>query len=250
MRVLVLRFDAPLISFGGARVDQHGVVQAFPGLSMLVGLIANALGWHHRDSDRLTALQDRLRFAARIDRRGEPLIDYQTVDLGTEWMLPELAGWTSRGRIAEREGAKDTNTGTHQRWRHYRADSVHTVALTIDGDGAPSIDQIAAALREPARPLFLGRKCCLPAGPLVTGEIADHSSLVAALAAVPRHHRADKGTLPATWFDNDPADGSVGESRVVPVSDERDWANQVHVGRRFMREGHVDPAGSMEAVRD
>ena len=43
MRALVLRFDAPLMSFGGVMVDQHGVIDRFPGTAMLTGLLANAL---------------------------------------------------------------------------------------------------------------------------------------------------------------------------------------------------------------
>jgi len=238
MKALIMRFDAPLVSFGAPAVDQNGVVQPYPALSMLTGLLANALGWHHRDADRLDALQERLRYAARIDRRGEALLDYQTVDLGMDWMLAEKAGWTTRGRIALRAGASGETT--HQRYPHYRADSVHTVALTIVGDEPPSLDELAAALREPARPLFIGRKCCLPAGPLLLG-VMEASSLVGALATTPRARRADAGPLPASWWDGEDANEAIGDSRVVPVTDERDWRNRVHVGRRLMREGHVDP---------
>jgi CRISPR system Cascade subunit CasD len=238
MKVLVLRFDAPLVSFGAPAVDQNGVVQAFPALSMLTGLIANALGWDHRDIDRLADLQERLRYAARIDRRGEPLLDYQTVDLGTEWMLPEKAGWTTRGRIASRAGA--SGEATHQRYRHYRADSVHTVALAIVGGEPPPSEAVAEALRRPARPLFIGRKCCLPAAPLLVG-VVEGTSLVNVLASMPRTARGDPGRLPAFWWDDDEAAGTGGDTRILPVTDERDWRNRVHVGRRFMRAGHVDP---------
>lgn len=238
MRILILRFDAPLVSFGAPAVDQNGVVQPFPALSLLTGLIANALGWEHGDAEKLDALQERLRYAARTDRRGEALRDYQTVDLGQEWMLAEKAGWTTHGRIAERAGA--SGEATHQRYRHYRADSVHTVALTLVGDGPPTPDDIAAALREPARPLFIGRKCCLPATPLLL-DIVDAASLVGVLASTARATRADEGPLPASWWDGDDTTRASGDSRVVPVTDERDWRNRVHVGRRFMREGHVDP---------
>ena len=238
MRILILRFDAPLVSFGAPAVDQNGVVQPFPALSMLTGLLANALGWSHRDADRLDELQDGLRYAARTDRRGEALVDYQTVALGTDWMLPEKAGWTTRGRIAERGGASGEET--HQRYRHYRADSVHTVVLTLIGEQPPSVDDLAAALREPARALFLGRKCCLPAAPLLLG-LVDAPSLVYALATTPRPARADEGLLSAWWWDGDDASAGTGESGVVPVTDERDWRNRVHVGRRLMREGHVNP---------
>ena len=238
MRILVLRFDAPLVSFGAPAIDQNGVVQRFPALSMLAGLIANALGWDHRDVEKLERLQERLRHAARIDRRGEALLDYQTVDLGQDWMRAENAGWTTRGRIASRGGA--SGAGTHQRYQHYRADSVHTIALTLVGDEAPLADDVGAALRQPARPLFIGRKCCLPAAPIFF-DVIDAASLVAVLASLPRARRSDPGPLPASWWDGDDATESDGESRVVPVTDERDWRNRVHVGRRLMREGHVNP---------
>lgn len=238
MKALLLRLDAPLISFGAPMVDQNGVVQTFPALSMLTGLLANALGWDHRDVDKHSSLQDRILYAARVDRRGEALIDYQTVDLGKDWMLPEKAGWTTRGEIAKRQGA--SGGATHQRYRHYRADSVHTVAISVDGEQTPTLGDLEVALREPARPLFLGRKCCLPASPILLGTI-DAPSLVAALAMTPRSERTDDGPLPATWWDGDDASEADGPSHLVPVTDERDWRNQIHAGRRLMREGRVNP---------
>jgi CRISPR system Cascade subunit CasD len=239
MKVLLLRLDAPLISFGAPMIDHNGVVQEFPALSMLTGVLANAMGWDHRDWERMGALQDRIRYAARIDRLGEALVDYQTVDLGLPWMLADKAGWTTRGRIAERTGA--SGEATHQRWRDYRADSVHTVALTVRGEDAPTPSDLANALVEPARPLFLGRKCCLPAARILI-EAFDASSLVAALAAASRVPRGDRGMLRATWWDGDDETDSVGPSRLVWVTDERDWRNQVHTGRRRMRQGHINPA--------
>lgn len=238
MRIVVLRFDAPLVSFGAPAIDQNGVVQAFPALSMLTGLLANALGWDHRDSEKLDLFQERIRYAARIDREGEALIDYQTVDLGMDWMLPEKAGWTTRGRVAARGGG--SSLVTHQRYRHYRADSVQTVALTLIGNDAPTADDVAEALRNPARPLFIGRKCCLPATPILLG-VVDGASVVGVLASIPRPRRSDSGRLRAFWWEGDESDGAVGESHIFAVTDERDWRNRVHVGRRLMREGRVDP---------
>lgn len=245
MRVLILCLDAPLVSFGAPSVDQNCVVQAYPSLSMLVGLVANALGWVHGDTTRLERLQDRLRFAARIDRQGERLVDYQTVDLGTDWMKPEKAGWTTRGTIARRDGA--SSEATHQRYRHYRADSVHSVALTVTEPAeAPSLDEIARALGQPARPLFIGRKCCLPAGFLRAG-IVEAESLLQALASTARHPRGDTGALRACCFEEDDAAAFAGESHVFAVTDERDWGSHVHVGRRLMREGRLDPPEARHA---
>lgn len=238
MRALVIRLDAPLVSFGAPMIDQNCVVQIFPPLSLLTGLLANALGWDHRDADNLTSLQDRIRFAARIDRSGETLVDYQIADLGQPWMMPKNAGWTTRGAIAERGGASDE--GLHIRYRHYRADSVHTLTLTLVGEGPPSLEDLAQALREPARPLFIGRKCCIPASRLLLDTI-EAPSLLAALAAVPRAARADDGPLAACWWDGDDSTGAVGASHDFPVADERDWRNQIHTGRRLMREGRVEP---------
>jgi CRISPR system Cascade subunit CasD len=239
MEILILRFDAPLISFGAPMIDQNGVVQAFPALSMLAGLIGNALGWDHRDAPKLDALQERIRYAARVDRSGEALVDYQTVDLGQPWMDPKRAGWTTRGQIADRGGASSDTT--HIRYRHYRADSVVTAAVALANEAHPTTDEVASALQNPARPVFLGRKCCLPASPILR-QIIDAKSLMAALSSFPRDaQRGDAGPLPAWWWEGDDATGAVGGSRIIAVTDERDWADQVHVGRRFMREGLLDP---------
>ncbi len=245
MKALVLRLDAPLLSFGAPAIDQNGIVQSFPALSMLTGLLANALGLDHRDVHALERLQDRMRYAARIDRRGEAVRDYQTVDLGHDWMLAKKAGWTTLGRIAKRAGG--SGEGTYQRERFYRADSVHTVAVTLTGDDSPSVEDLAAAVREPHRPLFIGRKPCLPAAPLVL-EVTEAESLLGVLAATPRAQRADSGPLPASWwYDSDDDRTTATPSRVVPVTDERDWQHRVHVGRRLMREGHVDPPQARHA---
>src|SRR5690606_15321069 len=136
MDVLILRFDAPLMSFGAVVVDQKNPTWRFPGAAMLTGLLANALGWDHRDTDRLQALQERLRFAARWDAEPELLSDYQTVDLGQPFMVD--TGWTSRGKREDRKGGSAA-TGTHQRWREHWANGVATIALALDGEGSPSL---------------------------------------------------------------------------------------------------------------
>lgn len=240
--VVLLRFDAPLVAFGAPVVDQNNVVQPFPGRSLLAGLFGNALGWEHRDHGNLARLQARIRFAARIDRSGQALVDYQTVDLGQPWMVPKQAGWTTRGEIATRDGG--SSEGTHIRYRHHRADSVHTVAVDLlVGDG-PSPEELAVALEAPSRPLFLGRKACLPAGPILLGRRSGVSAL-AALASVPRlsgRRKPDDGPLLAWWDEalGTDAPGVCGPFETVVVTDERDWRNQVHVGRRFLTHGRLD----------
>lgn len=221
---LMLRFDAPLMSFGAVVVDNNNPTWRFPGRSMLAGLLGNALGWDHRDVAKLQDLQDRLRFAARWDAEPEPMTDYQTVDLGQDFLVD--TGWTARSRREDRKGGTAA-TGTHIRLRDYWANGVMTVALALDGEGAPSLDDLEQSLRQPARPLFLGRKPCLPAAPILLGR----RKAQGVKAALAREPLADIGPrhrphiIDALWpLEEGPGVGS--EERF----DRRDWANNIHRG--------------------
>lgn len=234
MDILILRFDAPLMSFGGVMVDQHGPTDRFPGQSLLAGLCGNALGLTHADADALAALQDRIEYAARWDREPVLLIDYHTVDLGQEKMCQP--GWTTRGAPEHRAGGAAA-FGTHERRRHYWANGLMTVALTLLGDGEPDVCRLEEAFRRPARPLFLGRKTCLPATPLLMERVGA-ADVMEALRRVPPADRngesPQKVAFEACW----PAKlGSHGSGRQVSVYDRRDWRNQVHAGRRLRMEG-------------
>lgn len=240
--VLILRFDAPLLSFGGVTVDSHGVTREFPSLSMLTGMLGNALGLDHRDADQLGALQARIRHAARRDRAGAKLRDYQTVDLGQRHLVEK--GWTTRNAAEGRTGG-DAREGTHIRERDYWADAVYTVALRLEpAEVAPTLDELERALREPERPLFIGRKPCLPAAPILVGRI-QAPSLFAALEATPRLPRtrwAEPDCAPeplAAWIPGE--EQPPGPSRELPVTDERDWENQIVVGRRIVKQVLVNP---------
>lgn len=230
MDVLLLRLDAPLMSFGAVVVDQNHPVWRFPSVAMLTGLLGNALGWDHRDTDRLQSLQDRLRFAARWDAEPEHLTDYQTVELAHSFMRD--TGWTTRGHVEKREGdverqIRAKKTYVNPRKRDHWANGVATIALALDGEGEPGLAALEQALRCPARPLFLGRKPCLPAGPLLLGRrTAD--GVRAALAAEPLADigpRRRPGRIPALW-PLDEGEGSQAEERYAT----RDWKNNIHRG--------------------
>lgn len=221
---LVVWFDAPLMSFGGTAVDAKGVTSDRPGASLLTGLLGNALGWEHRHVDELQALQARLVYGSRQDRRGERLVDYQTIDLGQAHLVG--TGWTTRGVIEGRDGA--FSEGTHIRHRHYLADAAYTVVLTLAEGEGPTLEALEEALRYPARPLFLGRKPCLPAAPLLPPQPRIQAAGVEdALRRAPARSGARGGLV---WV---PDDGGTGTLEVVCV--DRDWRNQVHVGARSER---------------
>jgi CRISPR system Cascade subunit CasD len=234
MDCLILRFDAPLMSFGAVVVDQNNPTWRFPGKAMLTGLLGNALGWDHRDTDELQALQDRLRFAARWDAEPVLLTEYQTVDLGQPFMVD--TGWTTRGRREDRKGGAAA-TGTHQRWRDHWANGVATVALALDGEDVPGLDDLEQALRTPARPLFIGRKPCLPAAPIFMGR-RSATGVRAALAAEPLASigpRQRPARIPAMW-PWDEGEGASSEERY----DLRDWANNIHRGAEHYAVGLLE----------
>jgi len=234
MDCLILRFDAPLMSFGSVVVDQNNPTWRFPGKAMLVGLLGNALGWDHRDTDQLQALQYRLRFAARWDAEPAPLMDYQTVDLGQDSFTD--TGWTTRGRREDRKGGSAA-TGTHIRYRDYWANGIATVTLSLDRDGFPSVDDLEHALHLPARPLFIGRKPCLPASQILIGR-RQASGVKDALAKEPLAEigpRHRPRFIEALW----PLDEGAGSSEEERY-DQRDWPNTIHRGSQRYTVGRLE----------
>ena len=252
MKHLIMRLEAPLMSFGGETIDNYGVIRWFPSASMLTGLLANSLGWRRVESEKHQRLQDRLVFAARIDREpagGVRMTDYQTVKMGdtvdlfvrsSSWVV----GWTTRGEPDQRAGAlgsAGSGPFTHQRWRDYYADMCVTVALRLDSeDEEPTLETLADALQEPARPLFIGRKPCLPSASLF-GGFNDGETALAALLVVPL---PEDGDLPdrvrLTWPDDEGVEG-VDANRHYMLTDQRNWVSGLHGGGRMVCEGTVAP---------
>lgn len=164
-RHLLLRLQAPLIAFGGETIDNFGVIRDFPALSMITGLLANALGWRREDCELHDRLQSRLLLGARLNTPIQRLTDFQTAQLGKD-----DKGWTTWGVPEERRGGPDSYKSPHLRYRDYHADLDVLVALRLEpAEQAPTLDDLAVALDHPARPLFIGRKSCLPSQRIFAG---------------------------------------------------------------------------------
>ena len=165
---LVVRLEAPLIAFGGVAVDQEGPTRDFPAASMLTGLAANAFGLHWSDRAAHQALQDRLIFAVRRER--EPRAAGVVTDVQNVQLSKADKGWTTFGVPEGRDGA--SYGAPHRRTRQYLADQAVRVVLRFDpADRNPTLEALAEALDRPARPLFIGRKPCLPSCRLVDGWV-------------------------------------------------------------------------------
>lgn len=237
---LLIRLDGPLQAWGDVALDAKRPTLGFPTRSALAGLIASALGWRYRDGARTTQLQDALRLAVRQDRAPARLIDYQTVDLGRE-----NSGWTRWG-VEKRGGA--FSTGTHILDKEYLADASFVVALTLGPDSPVGLDEIEHALQQPARPLFLGRKSCPPALPLLEGRVEAETSYDALRVA--KLHEGHEDPPLRCWYE--PGDGPDLNEWVqgIRVSDRRDFLTDRFAGERFLLQGTIDPITSeMEGVR-
>lgn len=234
-RWLILRFEAPLLAFGGVAIDHVGVTRDFPALSMLTGFFGNALGWERTQWERHQALQDRLIFAARRDREEDAglLTDTQNAKLEKN-----DRGWTTRGEPEGRDGA--SYGAPHRRRRDYHMDARLLVALRLEPEAdAPDLDALAAALQRPARPLFIGRKPCLPSAPLLWRDaVPAPDAWTALISATAQEHGAEK-PMRAVWpLGEGPHEGKDVD-RIVDLPDLRNWRIGLHGGARKVVEGRL-----------
>ena len=232
-RHLLIRLASPLIAFGGEAIDNYGVIRNFPALSMVTGLIANALGWDRSDDELHNQLQARLLIGVRLESPGCQLTDFQTAQLGAN-----DKAWTTSGSVEKRSGGAATYESPHLRYRDYHADLCALLALRlVPAEVSPTLDDISHALDHPVRPLFLGRKPCLPVGRLVAGWVVAENVLHALKAAPSPFTTMD---MRAQWPDGE---GELLGDRCVDVCDERNWTSGLHGGWRPVREGLIRSSG-------
>ena len=228
-----------MMAFGGTLVDAIGPTRSFPGQAQVCGLLGNALGYRHQDADRLEALQARLRLAAVLIEPGERLRDFQTVDLGQSHLVD--TGWTTRGTVEKRTGASGETTHIRQRW--YLADARLLMALTLEPEAMePTLDALHDALLYPTRPLFIGRRNCLPTAPIALGLVEVVDAPGALNEAMVRLAQADAQLGGRRHWQAEPAAIEL-DARLLPqvenacdpierLVDGRDWHNQMHTRER------------------
>ncbi|MGW4271474.1 type I-E CRISPR-associated protein Cas5/CasD [Streptomyces seoulensis] len=211
---MLLQCSGPLQSWGLHSHFNQRDTAAFPTRSAIIGLLAAALGRHRGEPiDDLT----QLRLTVRVDRPGVLLRDLHTAGGG----LP--AAQTVTTAAGKKRPADATTLLSH---RYYLADAAFTLALT-PAPGAPAVGDLlnacATALKAPRWPLYLGRRACPPAGPLLLGILDDalHHLVHLPLAAPPPRPGSparavefladeplDQLPLPDTAGTSDPADAA------------------------------------------
>lgn len=233
-RWLVLHLETPLMSFGGVCIDHIGPTRNFPATSMLVGLMANAIGWTWSNNKELELLQNRLIFAACCKRDGGLITDSQNAQLSKK-----DKGWTTRGIPEGRKG--DSYSGSHRRQRDYLADSSFQVVLRLDpAQCEPTLEDLVNSLEHPARPLYLGRKPCLPTKPILSNGENRWISADSAYSALCCLSNGSSEIF-AQWPRGQGPENQEESVGVFDLQDLRNWHSGFHSGTRQVIEGYLKP---------
>jgi len=185
---LFLRLEGPLQAWGDqeSKFVIRRTAEA-PTKSGVIGMLCAALGVPRPAAADWLAKLTALRMGVRCDAPGIRWWDYHTVGAGMQMRIAEGEGKTKPGAMLTR--------------REYLCDASFLVAL----QGEPAlIAELAAAMQEPKWTLYLGRKCCPPAVPVLErprdGESwanpMIHDGLLTALASVPWRPRLEKDRVP------------------------------------------------------
>lgn len=160
MRILMLKLEGPMQSWGERSQWDSRDTALMPTKSGIVGLIACAMGIPRGDR-RIPEMNERIKIGIREDRPGMLGSDFQTIT-------------AKKMMLADRSNEDKTILSPRQ----YLYDAAFTVALASDDS---LLDAIAHALRHPVWPLFLGRKSCVPTNPLIPEDTDAYASIQDAL---------------------------------------------------------------------
>lgn len=176
---LFLRLAGPMQSWGTSSRFQLRRTDLYPSKSGVLGMVLCAMGVHREDSHRELERLVPLVMGVRVDRSGTLDWDYHTAGA-------KIGIWQAdRKKLKRTASTREYETLLSR--RQYLYDASFLVAL----HGPP--DAVAAcvgALDNPVWPIFLGRKCCIPAEPVLAGT-GSYDSLADALSSVPWRPRID-----------------------------------------------------------
>jgi CRISPR system Cascade subunit CasD len=139
MTVLLLRLAGPLQAWGASSRFVRRETRQEPTKSGVLGLLAAAQG--RRRTEPIEDLAA-TRFGVRVDQPGRLVRDFQTAR------------------------TLDGSRTMPLSYRYYLADAIFVAAVEADPN---LLEGLLAALRNPAFPLYLGRRSCPPAGHVAIG---------------------------------------------------------------------------------
>lgn len=166
MPTLLLRLIGVMQSWGTASRFQERDTTPEPSKSGVLGLLCAAMGIDRGDWESLAPFAA-LRFGVRRDRPGVARCDFQTAGCA-EGVMKADGGISSEGIVSH---------------RYFLADAAFLAGL--EGVNRTLLEKADAALRNPAWPLFLGRKSFVPSEPVWVNDGVRDEVLEDALAAYP-----------------------------------------------------------------
>ena len=207
---LFLRLAGPMQSWGTSSRFQLRRTEAYPSKSGVLGMLLCAMGVRRDGSAQAIKSLTPLLMGVRVDRLGTLDWDYHT------------AGAKIGIRSADGKIKKTASTGEYETLlsrRQYLYDASFLVALHGSAD---ALSACAGALDDPVWPVFLGRKCCVPAEPVFAG-LGTFENLTDALSSVPwrprleRIDRSDRGATRTldTFIEHPPGSPPPDGARLV-----------------------------------
>ena len=192
----------PLQSWGGpgAGIYERGT-ESMPSMSGIIGVVANALG--RKRTDAIGDLAQGAQLAVRADRPGTPMEDHHTL-----------------GNVLNAEGKMLKYSVPTRRW--YLQDAAFLVVFTPPPDGMPATE-VLAALRSPARPIYLGRRSCTPAERVPVCTTGERNAFdVLSAAALLREAGPDRDLSDTDYFRAEPAPVEPVSARIEMSASDKD----------------------------
>jgi len=172
---LIFQLYGAMAAWGDIAVGEQRSTTPHPSKSVVLGLIAAALGIRRDAEDEQQQLAASYGFAVRVEAAGVSLRDYHTTQaIKNTSRLKHL--YTRYDELVDKD-----NISTILSSRDYRCDGFYTVCLWARDDSPfKELAELKTALREPVFTLYLGRKSCPLALPIMA-EVMSTDTLETAL---------------------------------------------------------------------
>ena len=176
---LALRLEGPLQSWGYASQFSRRNTGMFPTKSSILGMCCAAMGVP-RGSEREKTMLMRMR-ELRLLAIAVPRADYRSRENESSLQVRRLTDYHTVQDTMNADGGKNKNT--YLTWRQYLCDAFFVAVLS---GNRLLVEEVGAALRNPAWGIWLGRKACIPTSPVWAGvHISEDAALRALLGEQP-----------------------------------------------------------------
>lgn len=171
---LLINLKAPLQSWGESSLGMNRGTLDHPTKSGVVGILCAALGISmKKEPERVQELSKKISMDVVVLEEGKLEKDFQSAgthynrndDFEKRYKLRVLKDDGSIGGIPSMKNPDAAGTKIYQKDYLYQAHFL----VVLETDESTS-DLLWNALKNPVWPIYLGRKCCLPSVPLVSGD--------------------------------------------------------------------------------